>query len=108
MVATDGHRLYRQDIEAPEGFEAMQDVIIPRKTVELLHKLLKGKACPEIVTVTLDSGRMRFAFADVPKQLKGIQGTFPDILRVFQTRNISKERLVGKEGVRTCRSSGGT
>jgi DNA polymerase-3 subunit beta len=87
MVATDGHRLYCQDIDAPDGFETMPDVIVPRKTVELLHKLLKGKACPETVTVTMDSAKLRFAFDDVVITSKTIDGTFPDYMRVVPRYN---------------------
>lgn len=87
MVATDGHRLYRQDLAAPEGSDDMPGVIVPRKTVAVLYKLLKGKACPESVGVELTTTGIRFTWGDVTLQSKLIDGTFPDYQRVIPTGN---------------------
>lgn len=87
MVATDGHRLYRQEVEAQTGALEMPGVIIPRKTVDLLHKLLKGKACPEAVYVSLSATKIRVAYNAVEIVSKLVDGTFPDYQRVIPTGN---------------------
>ncbi|TIW20141.1 MAG: DNA polymerase III subunit beta [Mesorhizobium sp.] len=97
MVATDGHRLCRQDLAATEGMAGMPGVIIPRKTVALLQKLLKGKACPETVHVAIGAhrhegegyvqGKAIFSFDNVTVTTKLVDGTFPDYQRVIPTDN---------------------
>lgn len=91
FVATDGHRLYRQDMAAPEGCDDMAGVIIPRKTVTILHKLMKGKNCPDHVEIEATATRLRFTWGDpgfyVSLQSKVIDGTFPDYERVIPTGN---------------------
>lgn len=87
FVATDGHRLYRQDMAAPEGCDGLTGAIIPRKTVTLLHKLMKGKACPDHVEIEATETRLRVTWGDpgfyVSLQSKFIDGTFPDYERVI-------------------------
>lgn len=87
MVATDGHKLYRRDFEVPVGCADMPAVIIPRKTVALLHALMKGKACPTTVRIEASSTRLRFSFGDVVVTSKTIDGTFPDYMRVIPQYN---------------------
>lgn len=87
MVATDGHRLMRQDIPAMEGCNGMPGVIIPRKTVALLQKLLKGKACPESVAIEMSDTKIVFMFDGVTVTSKLVDGTFPDYQRVIPTGN---------------------
>lgn len=87
MVATDGHRLYRQEIEAADGALGMPGIIVPRKTVDTLHRLLKGKACPESVHVAVGTTKMVVSFGDMEIVSKLIDGTFPDYQRVIPTGN---------------------
>ncbi|MER9768926.1 DNA polymerase III subunit beta [Mesorhizobium sp. M0189] len=91
MVATDGHRLCRQDLAASEGMAGMPGVIIPRKTVALLQKLLKGKACPASVRIEIGKtdhwGTIRLMFDDVTITSKLVDGSFPDYQRVIPTQN---------------------
>jgi DNA polymerase-3 subunit beta len=91
FVATDGHRLYRQNVGKPEEFPTLPlGLIVPARVVKLMEALLKGKNAPRIVTVTVDdskSRRIRFAFefefGDVVITAKTIDGTFPDYQRVI-------------------------
>jgi len=87
MVATDGHRLCKQEFEAVDGCEGMPGVIIPRKTVALLERLWKGKNCPESVKVDVSETRIRFTFGDVAINSSLIDGTFPDYNRVIPLYN---------------------
>lgn len=87
MVATDGHRLCRQDLAATEGMKGMPGVIVPRKTVALLQKLLKGKTCPASVRIELSDKMLRLMFDDVTVTTKLVDGTFPDYQRVIPTQN---------------------
>lgn len=90
MVATDGHRLMRMiKDEFPLEFEG---VIIPRKACEILHKLMKGKECPESVKITVqsgDAGRLAVSFGNVEVITKAVDGTFPDYRRVIPLHNES-------------------
>jgi DNA polymerase-3 subunit beta len=87
FVATDGHRLYRQDAGAPEGAEGMPGIIIPKGTISTLLKLLKGKACPAEVRVDVSDSRVSFRFGAVEIRSKVIDGTFPDYQRVIPLHN---------------------
>jgi DNA polymerase-3 subunit beta len=84
-VATDGHRLARLEIPLPEGAEAMPGVIVPRKTVNELHRLLEETNQP--VRVALSEAKIRFAFDHVVLVSKLIDGTFPDYERVIPQGN---------------------
>lgn len=87
-VATDGHRLYRQIVDAPAvGADLMQESILPAKLVKTLHKLMKGKACPETVTVRSHAARIEVAFGGVTITSKLVDGTFPDYQRIIPTGN---------------------
>ena len=91
-VATDGHRLARCEVEAPEGTEGMPGIIIPRKTVGEVQKLL-GAAQPgeeggtASVRVELSDAKIRFTLGDTVLTSKLIDGTFPDYQRVIPTAN---------------------
>jgi DNA polymerase-3 subunit beta len=87
FAATDGHRLYKQEMPAPAGSFGMPGVIIPRKAVAVLHKLLKGKACPASVSIEVTGLKIRFMFDDVTITSKLIDGTFPDYQRVIPANN---------------------
>jgi DNA polymerase-3 subunit beta len=91
MVATDGHRLYRRVMALPEGAEAMPGVIIPRKAITLLHKLLRGKACPDQISIEVTEAKARFTWQHsgfhVTMTTKLVDGTFPDYNRVIPTGN---------------------
>lgn len=88
MVATDGHRLYMQDIDAPDGVNSeMHGVIIPTKTVKLMHKMIKAKAMPESVSITVVESQIHFEWQSndgiyYTLKSKIIDGTFPDYNRV--------------------------
>ena len=90
-VATDGHRLARAEIEAPDGTEGMPGVIVPRKTVGELQKLLGGMSGsedePATVSVELSDAKVRFSLGGVLLTSKLIDGTFPDYQRVIPTAN---------------------
>ncbi len=95
-VATDGHRLAQIEVDAPQGAEGMPGVIVPRKTVNEVHKLLE--AVDGDVKVSLSTTRIQFS---VPKgqyhvtmTSKLIDGTFPDYQRVIPQSN-NKVMMVG-------------
>lgn len=90
MVATDGHRLCKQEFSLADGCNGMPGVIIPRKTVALLEKIWKGKNCPDSVKVDVSETRIRFTFGDVVITSKVVDGTFPDYGRVIPAYNDKK------------------
>jgi DNA polymerase-3 subunit beta len=89
-VATDGHRLARVEIPAPQGAAGMPGVIIPRKAVAEIQKLVEDAG--EEVAVELSTTKARFVFGGVVMTTKLIDGTFPDYQRVIPTGN--DKRLV--------------
>lgn len=84
-VATDGHRLAQVDLPMPAGAEGMPGVIIPRKTVNELHRLLEASA--GAVTISVSDSKVRFEIGTVTLTSKLIDGTFPDYARVIPQAN---------------------
>lgn len=74
-VATDGHRLASAETGLPEGAESMPGVIVPRKTVQELHKLIEETEAE--IRVTMSDAKIQFAFDGVVLTSKLIDGTFP-------------------------------
>ena len=94
-VATDGHRLARVEMPAPEGSTGIPGIIVPRKAVAEIQKLVEGGE--ETVLVELSSAKIRLTFGgsggDAPAMgevvltSKLIDGTFPDYQRVIPSGN---------------------
>jgi DNA polymerase-3 subunit beta len=84
-VATDGHRLARVELPAPQGAAGMPGVIVPRKAVAEILKLVDDAG--EEVKVELSTAKARFTFGQVVLTTKLIDGTFPDYQRVIPTGN---------------------
>ena len=93
VVSTDGHRLARVEIPAPEGSDGMPGVIVPRKAVAEIQKLIEDPAAS--IICELSATKIRFTFGDVVLTSKLIDGTFPDYGRVIPTGN-DKSLLVEK------------
>ncbi len=90
-VATDGHRLALVELPAPPGSESMPGVIVPRKTVNEVHRLIEDTSAP--VTVALSRTKIQFRIGTVVMTSKLIDGTFPDYQRVIPQAN-NKTMLV--------------
>jgi DNA polymerase III subunit beta len=86
-IATDGHRLNRKRMELPAGAEQMPEVIVPTRMVSTLCRLMRGKHCPESVTIAVDTNRISVSFDDVSVVSKLVDGTYPDYQRVVPARN---------------------
>ena len=84
-VATDGHRLARVELLAPEGSAGMPGVILPRKAVGEIQKLMED--ADAIVSVELSTAKVRFSVGAVVLTSKLIDGTFPDYGRVIPAGN---------------------
>jgi DNA polymerase-3 subunit beta len=84
-VATDGHRLAKTEMQAPEGADGMPGIIIPRKAVGEIFKLLDQP--DEEVKVELSDAKIRLSFGSVVLTSKLIDGTFPDYGRVIPQNN---------------------
>jgi DNA polymerase-3 subunit beta len=93
-VATDGHRLARVELPAPQGAAGMPGVIVPRKAVNEIQKLIEDLA--QEITIELSTAKARFRFGDVVLTTKLIDGTFPDYGRVIPVNN-DKRLVVEKE-----------
>ena len=84
-VATDGHRLARVEIPAPQGAAGMPGVIIPRKAVAEVQKLIEDLDAD--VELEISRTKARFSFGGVVHITKLIDGTFPDYVRVIPAGN---------------------
>jgi DNA polymerase III subunit beta len=84
-VATDGHRLARVEMTAPEGAAGMPGVIVPRKTVIELRKLVEEG--DDEVQIALGETKIRCAIGEAALTSKLIDGTFPDYDRVIPVNN---------------------
>ncbi|HVW93752.1 MAG TPA: DNA polymerase III subunit beta [Devosia sp.] len=84
-VATDGHRMARAEVEAPEGSRGMPGIIVPKKTVAEVQKLLEGAEGD--VQVEVSDTKIRFTLNGVVLLSKLIEGTFPDYERVTPKNN---------------------
>ena len=85
IVATDGHRLSRAEIDLPAGAQGMPGVIVSRKTVAEIRKIIDE--ADERVTISLSENQMRFCFGSVVMISRLIDGTFPDYQRVIPEHN---------------------
>lgn len=97
FVATDGHRLYKEEIEAPLMIENMPGVIIPTKTIKILHKLTNAKLMPETVQLKVSKSKVQFSFDNIEIRSKVIDGTFPDYTRVIPENNNTVARMDKKQ-----------
>src|ERR671912_436692 len=93
-VATDGHRLARIEMPAPQGAAGMPGVIVPRKAVAEIVKLVEDGS--ETITIELSSAKVRLTFDGVVLTSKLIDGTFPDFQRVIPSGN-DKRLTVDKD-----------
>jgi DNA polymerase-3 subunit beta len=84
-VATDGHRLAKVEMAAPEGSKGLAGIIIPRKTVAEVRKLLDETTGP--IELALSESKVRFTFGNIVITSKLIDGTFPDYQRVIPQGN---------------------
>ncbi|NMG39851.1 DNA polymerase III subunit beta [Chelativorans sp. ZYF759] len=91
-VATDGHRLARREMAAPDGAAGMPGIILPRKTVAEAIALLAG-ADEATVEIEISDAKIRLTIGKVTLTSKLIDGTFPDYARVIPTGNANSFTL---------------
>lgn len=84
-VATDGHRLARFEMTAPEGAAGMPGIILPRNTVIELRKIID--AVDSDIDVALSEYKIRFTLPGIVLTSKLIDGTFPDYDRAIPADN---------------------
>lgn len=87
LTATDGHRLFRQEIRGVDCTADMPGIIVPAAAVNLLHSLLRGKACPREVDLYVAADKLAANWGPVSLVTKTIDGTYPDYGRVIPTGN---------------------
>ena len=95
-VATDGHRLALCELPADVGDSTEQQVIVPRKGVQELHRLLEDNDDP--VQVEIGSNHIRITTRTLRFTSKLIDGRFPDYNRVIpkgadKTVSVSRDLL---------------
>ena len=97
VVSTDGHRLARVEMPAPEGSVGIPGVIVPRKAVSEIQKLIEDPVSE--VVVELSTTKIRLTIGPVVLTSKLIDGTFPDYGRVIPAGN-DKTLVVDKAAFR--------
>ena len=85
LVATDGHRLAKNDLSYPNGLIDLPGVIIPKKTIYELCKLLNNLS--EDIVINLDPNKIIFYIGKTVLISKLIDGNFPDYQRVIPKNN---------------------
>lgn len=95
-VATDGHRLAKAEIPAPEGCAYMPAIIVPRKTITEIRKIVEEYTDP--ITINLSEDKITFIFADGTLISKLIDGNFPEYRQALpqseqSTMQVYKEAL---------------
>lgn len=94
LVATDGHRLAKRFISADPG--ALPGIILPKKTVNILLKLLADKSARDAeVHVEASDQKVRFSLPGITITSKLIDGTFPDYRRVVPQSHAGTAELDG-------------
>lgn len=84
-VATDGHRLARNEVPLPAGAVGMPGIIVPRKTVGELAKLFESS--DEALQLGIAANKIRLSMGPVTLVSKLVDGTFPDYGRVIPSGN---------------------
>lgn len=80
-VATDGHRLSKVSMPAPDGSGKMPAVIVPRKAVGEIVRLLDGRDGE--VKVSVSEAKLSVTAGPTCLLTKLIEGSFPDYARVI-------------------------
>jgi DNA polymerase-3 subunit beta len=93
-VATDGHRLALCQMAADVGAGEQQQIIVPRKGVQELHRLLTDS--DKAVQLELGSNHIRITTDDLRFTSKLIDGRFPDYQRVIP-QQADKQLLVNRD-----------
>jgi DNA polymerase-3 subunit beta len=96
-VATDGHRLALCEYAATIDEEDTQQVIVPRKGVQELHRLLEEDEGP--IQVEIGTNHIRITTGDLRFTSKLIDGRFPDYHRVIP-KTVDKRLQVKRELLR--------
>jgi DNA polymerase-3 subunit beta len=90
-VATDGHRLAQAELPLPAGADGMPGIILPRKTVNELHRLIESSETMVGLDISASKARFRIGtdkeIGGVTLTTKLIDGTFPDYARVIPKAN---------------------
>lgn len=84
-AATDGHRLGRFTVEAPEGADDLTGIILPTKAVKALDSLLDEEG--GAVDVSMSAAKFRFEVGASILTGKAVEGQFPDYTRVIPASN---------------------
>jgi DNA polymerase-3 subunit beta len=88
-VTTDGHRLARYELPAPEGSAGLPGIIVPTAAVSEIKRLTKEAQGPVRIEIEQTSIRVEIETKGGTTSLasKLIDGTFPDYTRVIPTGN---------------------
>lgn len=106
-VATDGHRLAKITCEAPAGADKFGNannpsgVIISRKTIKLIHHIIKGGGI-EALDFQVSDSKIMFTAGNTIVSSKIVDGQFPDYQRVIPANNskvIIADRVAFMSGV---------
>jgi DNA polymerase-3 subunit beta len=82
FVSTDGHRLARMELDAPDGAIGMPGIIVPRKTVKEAISIASAAKGDE-VRIDVSETKIRFTHGNTVLTSKIIDGSFPEYQRVI-------------------------
>lgn len=84
-AATNGHRLARFHVDAPEGSADLAGIILPSKAVGAIEAMLDEEG--GAADVAMSAAKFRFEIGATTLTGKAIDGQFPDYNRVIPTGN---------------------
>ncbi len=96
-VATDGHRLAICELPMDVGTSTGQQVIVPRKGIQELHRLLEDDT--DAIQVEIGTNHIRITTRELRFTSKLIDGRFPDYHRVIP-KDANKSLIINREVLR--------
>lgn len=86
-VATNGHHLARDQVDLPEGAEAMRGIILPPKTVAEFRRLLGAARTGEEAELSASDSKIRLRVGATELVSKLVEAAFPDYGRIIPQGN---------------------
>jgi DNA polymerase-3 subunit beta len=96
-VATDGHRLARFEMNAPEGAADMPGIIVPLAAVDTVRSMIAGRDGD--IDIAVGANIIQFSIPGVILTSKLIDGTYPEYERVIPRGRNNSVAEVSKEAL---------
>lgn len=99
LVATDSYRLAEKKIQGAKFLKKFQDVILPAKTLQELHRILDG--VDEPVKVAIAENQVLFTCTEIELISRLIEGQYPDYEQIMPKNNNTRVEIDAKDFLKT-------